>query len=143
MSIINKSISSQTKREMKMYSNEDTPMPNIMARGTKINGDLETDGDIRIDGKVMGKVLAGGKVVVGTEGYVEGEIKCKIIDVSGELKADVQADEMTVLKATARVVGNVVTPKISIEPGAVFIGQCKMDLKGKPQGDEQKGKEKK
>jgi cytoskeletal protein CcmA (bactofilin family) len=108
MSITNKNISSQTKKEMKMYSNGDTPMPNILARGTKINGDLETDGDIRIDGRVVGKILAKGKVVVGTEGFVEGEIKCKNIDVSGELKADVQADEMTVLKATARLMGSFV-----------------------------------
>ncbi len=126
-----------------MYSNGDTPMPNILARGTKINGDLETDGDIRIDGRVVGKILAKGKVVVGTEGFVEGEIKCKNIDVSGELKADVQADEMTVLKATARLMGNIVTPKISIEPGALFVGQCKMALNGKSKVDEPKEKEKK
>ena len=126
-----------------MYSNGDTPMPNILARGTKINGDLETDGDIRIDGRVVGKVLAKGKVVVGTEGYVEGEIKCKNIDVSGELKSDVHADEMTVLKATARLIGNVVTPKISIEPGALFVGQCKMALNEKSKVDEPKEKEKK
>lgn len=126
-----------------MYSNGDTSMPNILARGTKINGDLETEGDIRIDGKVMGKLLAKGKVVVGTEGYVEGEIKCKNIDIAGEIKADIQAEELTVLKATARIVGNISTPKISIEPGALFVGACKMDLNGKSKGDERKEKEQK
>lgn len=126
-----------------MYSSGDAPMPNILARGTKINGDLETEGDIRIDGRVSGKVLAKGKVVVGIEGLVEGEIKCKNIDVSGELKADLLVEELTVLKATAKIVGNITTPKISIEPGAVFVGNCKMDISGKAQGDERKEKEKK
>ncbi len=126
-----------------MYSNGDTPMPNILARETKINGDLETEGDIRIDGRVSGKILAKGKVVVGSEGYVEGVIKCKNIDISGELKADIQAEELTVLKATAKITGNIITPKISIEPGAIFVGNCKMDTNGKIQGDERKEKEKK
>ena len=125
-----------------MHSNGDTPMPNILARGTKIKGDLETEGAIRIDGRVVGKILAKGKVVVGSGGYVEGEITCKTIDVSGEMKANVQAGALTSLKATAKVTGNIVTPKISIEPGALFVGECKMDSAGKPL-DEQKQKEKK
>ena len=126
-----------------MHSNGDTPMPNILARGTKIKGDLETEGDIRIDGSVIGKILAKGKIVVGSGGYVEGEVVCKTIDVSGEVKANVQSGALTSLKATAKVTGNIVTPKISIEPGALFIGECKMDSAGKLQGDEPKQKEKK
>lgn len=126
-----------------MHSNGDAPMPNILARGTKIKGDLETEGDIRIDGNVVGKVLAKGKVVVGSGGCVEGEINCKTLDISGEVKANVQAAALTSLKATAKVTGNITTPKISIEPGALFVGECKMDSAGKPQGDEQKQKEKK
>jgi cytoskeletal protein CcmA (bactofilin family) len=131
------------KKEMKMHSNGDTPMPNILARGTKIKGDLETEGDIRIDGSVVGKVLAKGKIVVGSGGYVEGEVFCKTIDVSGEVKANVKSGALISLKATAKFTGNIITPKISIEPGALFVGECKMDSAEKLQGDEPKQKEKK
>jgi len=126
-----------------MHSNGDTPMPNILARGTKIKGDLETEGDVRIDGSVVGKILAKGKVVVGSGGYVEGEIVCKTIDISGEVKANIQSGTLTSLKASAKVTGNIVTPKISIEPGALFVGECKMDSTEKLKGDAPKQKEKK
>lgn len=126
-----------------MHSNGDTPMPNNLGRGAKIKGDLETEGDIRIDGRVEGKIIAKGKIVVGNSGYVEGEIICKTIDISGEVKANVQAETLTSLKATAKVSGNITTAKISIEPGALFVGECKMDSAGKPLGDGQKQKEKK
>ncbi|MBN2616022.1 MAG: polymer-forming cytoskeletal protein [Bacteroidales bacterium] len=112
---------------MKKSTNGDAPMRNMMARGTRLSGDIDTEGDIRIDGHFTGKINARGKVVIGAEGYVEGQVDCKSIDVSGRLKATVVAEEITVLKSTARVEGDILTPKISIEPGAVFEGHCKMD----------------
>lgn len=112
---------------MKKYTNGDSPMPNMLARGTRLTGEIETEGDIRIDGYLNGKVRAKGKVVIGAEGCVEGQVDCKSIDVSGELKANLVTEEITVLKSTAKVTGDIFTPKISIEPGAVFVGHCKMD----------------
>lgn len=128
---------------MKKYSNGESPMPNILAGGTNIIGEIETEGDIRIDGRVSGKIRAKGKVVIGSEGYVEGEVNCKIIDISGEVKANLITEELTVLMASAKFIGEITTPKISIEPGAIFIGNCKMDFDGKLQLDEKKKKEKK
>lgn len=111
---------------MKKSTNSDTALHNIMARGTRLSGDVETEGDFRIDGHLIGKINAKGKVVIGADGFVEGQVQCNSLDVSGKLKADVVVKEITVLKSTARVEGDVVTAKISIEPGAVFEGQCKM-----------------
>lgn len=116
---------------MKKSTNGDTPMRNMMARGTRLSGDVETEGDIRIDGHLTGKINAKGKVVIGADGYVEGQVTCNSLDVSGKLKANVVVEEITVLKSTARVKGDIVTPKISIEPGAIFEGQCKMDTSEK------------
>lgn len=58
----------------------ESPARNIIGNGTLIKGEVESNGDIRIDGKVVGSVKSTGKVVIGQNGIVEGEINCKTAD---------------------------------------------------------------
>lgn len=106
---------------------------NIISIGTKIKGDIESDGDFRIEGTVVGTVKAKGKIVVGETGNVEGQIFCLNADISGIVKAKLEVSELTSLRATSRFSGDIVTKKISIEPGALFSGSCQMTaLTSKP-----------
>ena len=52
---------------MKKYSNGngESQVPNIVSFGTKVTGEIESDGDVRIDGSLSGKIKAKGKVVIG------------------------------------------------------------------------------
>jgi cytoskeletal protein CcmA (bactofilin family) len=108
-----------------MIINE-TPSVNIIGNGTDIKGNVKSNGDLRIDGYIKGTIHATGKVVVGTTGKVEGEINCQNADISGDVKAHIKVTELLSLKANAVVSGDILTNKLSIEPGAVFTGACKM-----------------
>lgn len=123
---------------MKKNGIGNSQVPNLLAKGTRLSGEIETQGDIRVDGLLTGKIIAKGKVVVGTEGFVEGSIDCKNIDVSGRVEANVVAEDLTVLKSTAKIKGDIITKRISIEPGAVFEGHCKMKGIEKQSDDEPK-----
>jgi cytoskeletal protein CcmA (bactofilin family) len=114
--------------------NGDSQARNIIAVGTKIKGDIESDGDFRIEGALVGTVKAKGKIVVGETGNVEGQIHCFNADVSGNVKAKIEVSELTTLRATSKFSGDIVTKKISIEPGALFSGSCQMTaLSAKPE----------
>jgi cytoskeletal protein CcmA (bactofilin family) len=104
----------------------ETPSVNIIGTGTDIIGDINSNGDFRIDGFLKGTIKSAGKVVVGSTGKVEGEIICLNADISGEVKAHLKVKELLSLKASAVVSGDIVTNKLSIEPGAVFTGACSM-----------------
>ena len=99
---------------------------NLIATGTKITGELLSDGDIRIDGELMGNLETRGRLVIGASGKVEGEIRCKSCEISGTLKGKLFITELLSLKATSNVSGDIVTGKLSIEPGAYFAGTCAM-----------------
>lgn len=94
--------------------------------GTVLTGDIISKGDIRIDGTITGSLKADGKVVVGETGVVEGEITCQNADVEGLVKANITVADLLSLKATARLLGEIETKKLAIEPGAVFTGSCSM-----------------
>ena len=99
---------------------------NLVATGTKITGDLLSDGDIRIDGELMGNLESKGRLVIGASGKVEGEIRCKSCEISGTQKGKLFITELLSLKASSAVSGDMVTGKLSIEPGAYFMGTCNM-----------------
>jgi cytoskeletal protein CcmA (bactofilin family) len=99
---------------------------NIIAAGTTLTGDLISSGDCRIDGALKGNISSNSKIFIGKTGMIEGKIKCQSIEIEGEAKADITATEILSLKAASVLTGNIRVNKISIEPGANFIGNCVM-----------------
>ena len=116
------------KKEKNMAKNNfSESKPNTIVSGTKIKGEIYADGDFRIDGTLVGSINCKGKIVIGQSGSIEGEIICQNADVSGKIKAQITVEQLLTLKSTADLNGDVVTNKISIEPGAKFSGTCDMD----------------
>lgn len=94
--------------------------------GTEIIGDITSNGDLRIDGKVKGTIKLQGKLVIGENGEVSGEVICANVTVAGILHGKIQVAELLNLQATAKVEGEVITGKLAVEPGAEFTGSCSM-----------------
>ena len=116
----------KNSKQMARNNEVETPAINIIRKGTEIKGDVVCAGDIRIDGILSGNLKSEGKVVVGSQGIIEGEIICKNADVSGTIKATLGVKELLQLRATANILGDINTNKLSIEPGATFTGSCNM-----------------
>ena len=109
-----------------MKNSEPTAAVNMIGAGTIITGDVISKGDIRVDGTLKGSVSTEGKVVLGREGVIEGDIVCKDADISGTIKARITVSQLLSLKTTAKLNGDIITNKLSIEPGASFTGSCSM-----------------
>lgn len=99
---------------------------NLISNGTEITGDIRSQGDIRIDGVLIGNLSTIGKVVVGNTGKVKGEVVCKNSEVSGEIEGKINVSQLLTLKISSAINGDIITNKLSIEPGARFTGNCNM-----------------
>lgn len=104
----------------------DSASINLIGNGTSITGDIKSNGDVRIDGTLKGNITISGKLVVGPSGNIEGNVTCQNADVSGEIHGKVTVSELLSLKASAKLLGDIITGKISIEPNATFTGTCNM-----------------
>lgn len=102
---------------------------NLIGNGTTIKGEIIATGDIRVDGAVIGTMKSSGKVVVGQQGVVEGEIICNSADISGRVKGIMRVEELTSLKSTSRLEVELYTKQLFIEIGAIFTGKCDMSQK--------------
>jgi cytoskeletal protein CcmA (bactofilin family) len=99
---------------------------NIINHGTLIKGDITATGDFRLDGTLEGNIQLNGKLVVGDSGVVNGNILCLNANIIGTVNGNLSVKELLSLNATARVKGDILINKLSIEPGAVFTGKCRM-----------------
>jgi cytoskeletal protein CcmA (bactofilin family) len=111
---------------MGKYNETDNTTINLISNGTEITGDIKSNGDIRIDGSLTGSLSTKGKVVIGPTGKINGEVYCKNSEVSGTVEGKISVGQLLNLKASSKITGDVITFKLSIEPGAKFSGNCKM-----------------
>ena len=111
---------------MAKYNETDNTTINLISNGTDITGDVKSNGDIRIDGSLKGNLNTKGKVVIGPTGKVNGEVICKNSEVSGIIEGKITVGQLLSLKASSKILGDIATSKLSIEPGAIFSGTCKM-----------------
>ena len=66
-------------------------------------------------------------MTIGKEGKVKADVYAKSIAVDGETRGDLYATERVSIHINARVQGNIIAPKVSIEEGAHFKGSIEMD----------------
>lgn len=133
-----------TSKNETMKNTETTAAINMIGAGTVITGDIQSKGDIRVDGTLKGSINTSGKVVLGKDGVIEGDVVCADADVSGTIKAKISVTQLLSLKSTAKLNGDIITNKLSIEPGASFTGSCSMGavIKDIKHAEKQEKKEK-
>ncbi len=115
---------SENKKEKQMT--EGTSNQNIIAQGTKMVGDFNSQGDLRIDGIIEGNIKTSGKVVVGKSGLIKGTLNGTDAYFEGKFSGKLALSGTLTLKASAHIEGEVVAGKLAVEPGATFNVTCVM-----------------
>lgn len=107
-------------------SSEFNKEQNKIAPGTKVSGNLEAKGGFRIDGCIEGNIKTPGKVVIGKEGVVNGELECENADIEGKFTGKLNITGTLSLRSTALIEGEATVSKLAVEPGATFNATCVM-----------------
>ncbi len=105
---------------------------NVLAFGSKVKGNITADSDFRIDGEVEGDLNCTGKVVIGPQGALKGNLTCQNAEIMGRVEGKMVVSELLSLKESARVYGEMKTKTLLIEPKAIFTGTCDMGQPAQP-----------
>jgi cytoskeletal protein CcmA (bactofilin family) len=104
----------------------DSNASTLISSGTTITGDIDCNGDIRIDGVLKGNLKGKAKIIIGTDGTVEGNINGLQADIMGRVTGNITVQELLYLHGNTKVHGDIYAGKLQVEPSAVFNGQCHM-----------------
>ena len=116
---------------------KDGRLSGFVGHGTSLTGDTNFQMMLRVDGHLQGTITSdSGTLLVGTTGQVDANVAVASATINGTVNGDILATEKIHLGRTAKVVGNIQTPRIVIEEGAVIEGGISM-LKAREAQDKQ------
>ena len=98
----------------------------FMDQGTQFHGELRFRDSFRIDGELKGRIVSDNTLIVGETGKVDADVECAVVSIRGNLSGRVQARDRIELLAGSRVQATLVSPRLVIEEGAFFQGECDM-----------------
>jgi len=99
----------------------------VIGNEAYFQGTLTAKGSLRVDGRIDGSIVDAKTVTIGKTGKVKGDISCEICYTRGEVRGNIVALAHVEVLAGSRLDGDIRAPKIMIEEGAVFNGNCSMD----------------
>ena len=99
----------------------------FVGNGTTLTGEANFKGMLRVDGGLSGRVAsADGTLIVSTNGRVDANVEVAVAQIFGTVNGDIVATKRIEMGRVAKVTGNIQTPALVIENGAVFEGSCRM-----------------
>ena len=109
----------------------------FVGNGTTLTGEASFKGMLRVDGALSGRVSsADGTLIVSTNGRVDANVEVAVAQIFGTVNGDITATKRIEMGRVAKVTGNIQTPALVIENGAIFEGSCRM-VQIKEQADKQ------
>jgi len=98
----------------------------IVGANVELKGSLRNSGPITIHGTVIGDISSDSLVVIGESALITGPITARQVDVHGQVHGSITAEEQIELQPKSLVQGDLTTGRLSIKPGAIFIGKSQM-----------------
>jgi cytoskeletal protein CcmA (bactofilin family) len=125
--IVTGSSRAMTESETLARDIKEGTLSGFVGGGTTLTGEANFKAMMRVDGHLSGRISStSGTLIVGANGKVDANIEVAVAVIHGTINGDIIATQRLELGRAAKVNGNIQTPSLVIEQGAVFEGTCKM-----------------
>ena len=98
----------------------------VLGANAVFKGELTFKDTLCIDGEFEGKLTTSDKLIVAEEGVVLADIEAGTVICRGKITGNVIASQKVEIHSTGKILGDVHTPALMIELGAVFNGKSYM-----------------
>jgi len=98
-----------------------------LGKTLKIKGEISSDEYLTVEGQVTGNINITKTLVIGKNGYVDGEITAEVVKIDGKAKGSITASEKLEISSRGHFQGNIKSEKLVIEEGAVFQGNANQE----------------
>ncbi len=106
------------------FQNDDISINTLIGQGAFIQGNLSVKGFVRFDGDINGDLETTGRLIIGDQARIKGNIRATSVLIHGIVEGDVVAPEGVRLFSTATVIGDIISKKIFVEEKVFIQGQC-------------------
>jgi cytoskeletal protein CcmA (bactofilin family) len=103
----------------------------LIGKEASMKGKLEAKGIIRIEGAFEGEIHTASDLIVGEKALVVANIRCRNATLGGRVEGNVNAENKLDIRTNGILIGDIKALILTIEDGAYFEGNCKMEIKDK------------
>ena len=103
---------------------DDISVNTIVGPGALITGNVAVSGFLRIDGDIDGNVQTQGRVIIGEEARIRGNIRAASVSVGGIVQGDIIAPDYVILLSSGMVFGSILTKKLRADDDVILHGFC-------------------
>ncbi len=103
----------------------------LIGPDASLRGNFNSKNSIHVDGEIYGNITCEEGIIVGEKAMIRGNLIGRNILVGGKVKGNITASDKVEIEATAHVEGDLATPRLIIEEGASFEGNCQMEESAK------------
>jgi cytoskeletal protein CcmA (bactofilin family) len=104
----------------------------LLGKGAEMAGEITFTNGLRVEGVIKGKVRSEATLEIGPGGLVDAEVKVRRISINGEFRGVIHAADRVEIHKDGKVIGDIYSPCLIIEAGAIFDGRCNMSDEKKP-----------
>ena len=115
--------------EIKEIMEDENKIGTVIADDIVFRGTLVFKNSLKIKGFFEGKIETRGHLIIGQESTVSADIKAGLVSVSGRINGKIKASQRVELFTKSVTNGDLLTPELLMEKGAVFNGTCIMNEK--------------
>ncbi len=107
---------------------DDQPVEKVLDINATMQGTMifKDPVDLRINGEFEGKLDTKGNLIIGENAHVMADINGENITIAGKVTGNIIATKRLNLIAPANIIGDIVTPMLTVSDGAILNGNCKM-----------------
>ena len=109
-----------------------------IGENTSISGSFSGSENILVRGVVEGNSDIEGIVVITGEGRWLGQLGASIVVIAGRVEGDIRATEKVEILNGGHIVGDIHSPVVAIETGAIHEGRIHMPNRTQPQQFEER-----
>jgi cytoskeletal protein CcmA (bactofilin family) len=100
--------------------------PTVIARETRLAGELSGSAGVRVEGQVQGTVTLAAPLDIAAGATVAAEVRATSVRVAGTVVGNITATELAELLAGAVVTGDITAPALRVVEGARLEGRVHM-----------------
>ena len=101
-------------------------MDSYFEKEITLKGTLWVKGNVHFGARLEGEVYSDDHLVIGSSGYVKGDIHSYDFSNSGKVEGNIFSENKTALLRGGTLTGNISTYQLVVDEGADFGGRCKM-----------------
>ena len=110
-----------------MKNGRDKPVTTIIGQDVCLEGTLISKEGLRIDGSLKGRIECESTLIVSKTAKIQADIVSNDVFVAGEVRGTITGKNVVEVSNGGRIIGDITTANLVMEPGAFFEGKCNMN----------------